>query len=354
MTDLIPTRNQTTELAHREAIGQAANRAAAAGQFADYRGRKAANTIRRQDADLALFSEFLDAAGITPGDLATDPEAWRGITWGLVKAFTAWQLQQGYATSSVNMRLSTCKVYAKMAMQAGALAPSEYAQIRALEGYRLGEAKHIDEERQAAGIPTRTGRKKAEWVGISPDQAKQLKKQPNTPQGRRDALLMCLLLDHGLRCGEVAGLQVTDFHLDTGLLIFYRPKVHKTQTHRLTPAALAAAKAYSGDAPAIGALLRGSRKGKGSRKGENGGGVLTGAGMSEQSITERVRVLGEAVGLEGLSAHDCRHYGATQAARNHTPVDRLMSWGGWTSPAMALRYVETAKIANEGVNLGSD
>ena len=55
-----------------------------------------------------------------------------------------------------------------------------------------------------------------------------------------------------------------------------------------------------------------------------------------------------------LSARDCRHYWATMAARNGTPIDRLMDAGGWSSPAMPLRYVESAKIANQGVSLGEE
>jgi integrase len=45
---------------------------------------------------------------------------------------------------------------------------------------------------------------------------------------------MCLLLDHGLRCGEVALLEVTHDDLKAGELRFYRPKVDKVQIHRLT------------------------------------------------------------------------------------------------------------------------
>ena len=58
------------------------------------------------------------------------------------------------------------------------------------------------------------------------------------------------------------------------------------------------------------------------------------------------------IGIEGLSAHDCRHYWATQAARNGTPIDRLQDAGGWSSVAMPMRYIEKAKIANDGVKLG--
>ena len=73
--------------------------------------------------------------------------------------------------------------------------------------------------------------------------------------------------------------------------------------------------------------------------------------MSERAITSRVADLGQSIGVAGLSAHDCRHYWATQAARNGTAIDRLQDAGGWNSPAMPLRYVESAKIANEGVKL---
>jgi len=38
--------------------------------------------------------------------------------------------------------------------------------------------------------------------------------------------------------------------------------------------------------------------------------ALTNAGMSERSITDRVRVFGEQVGVEGFGAHDCRHHWA--------------------------------------------
>ena len=81
---------------------------------------------------------------------------------------------------------------------------------------------------------------------------------------------------------------------------------------------------------------------------------LTGQGMTDRALTGRVKVLGEIVGLQGLSAHDCRHYWAIQAARAGTPVDRLQDAGGWNSPAMPLRYVEAAKIANQGVRLDWD
>jgi integrase len=150
------------------------------------------------------------------------------------------------------------------------------------------------------------------------------------------------MLDLGLRCGEVAQLTVADVDLNRGELRVYRPKVDVEQTHNLINGLQAAvAEFIEHDALPIGPLLRASRK----------GGELTTAGMTEQAITARVRVLGAEIGIEGLSAHDLRHTWATQAARNGTPIDRLQDAGGWASPSMPLRYVEAAKIANEGVRL---
>jgi integrase len=288
-------------LAH---VGQIANEYAARNVFADYLSRKADNTIRRQAADLARFVEFLNQVGEQAGiELGTalgafaqavamfpdgpplDAGAWRGVTWGLVEGFRNWMVGQGDAVGSINVRLSTVKAYAKLATKAGVLSAEELAMIRTVAGYAHKEARRIDERRETS----RRGSKKSTAVHITNRQAKKLKTQPDTPQGRRDALLMCLLLDHGLRVGEAARLQMSDFDLKAGEMRFLRPKVDKVQTHKLSADTLRALHAWfdSGDAPGSGALLRGSRK----------GGTLTDTGMSERSITDRVRVLANRLAL---------------------------------------------------------
>jgi integrase len=200
------------------AAGSAADRAAARHVFTDYRARKSANTIRRHNDELVLLTRFLAEIGIVAGDLATDPDAWRGMTWGLVMAFQQWLLNKGYAVSSVNVRVSTIKSYAKLAFKAGALDQSTHALIQTVEGYSRKEQKRVDEGREI----TRIGSKKANALVLSPGQVATLKQQPNTPTGRRDALLLCILLDHGLRCGETALLQVEHFDQSRGTFTFYR------------------------------------------------------------------------------------------------------------------------------------
>lgn len=315
-------------------LGQAANHFASQSAFEDYRSRKAANTIRRQDADLALFAEFIRETGASVGDLAGDPSAWSGISWGLVAAFCVWSLGRGYSVSSVNVRLSTVKTYAKLALKAGSLSAEDYALIKAVEGYRRSESKRIDERRAAQAIDTRIGTKQT--VSITVDQAEALKSQPDTPQGRRDALLMALLTDHGLRAGEVSALTVESIDLKAGELRFYRPKVDREACHKLTGDTYRSAALYlDRDAPESGSLWLGSRK----------SGKLTGEGFSVRGINARVRALGESAGISGLSPHDCRHYAATRLAKRKT-LDELCEIFGWSSPAMALRYIERAKVSN--------
>lgn len=301
----------------------AADRAAAAALFATYRERRAANTVRAHDADLACFAQYLAAAGVCTDpctDLSTAPDGWRGMTWGIVAGFVAWQVQQGYAVGSINRALSTVKAYARLATQAGSIPPGDYIRIKAVPGYRHAEGRRLDARRKT----TRKGAKKAAPVSIGPDQAGQLKDRPDP----RDRLLMGLLLDHGLRVGEVAALTPAAFDLDRGVLRFYRSKVDKVQQHRLSKDTLAAAEAYipvyTGDAPLFG---------------------------SDRTIRRRVGQLGAAIGLAGLSPHDLRHYWATAATRAGTPLKALQDAGGWSSPAMPLRYAESAEIANDGVKL---
>jgi integrase len=295
--------------------GQIANEIAGAGVFADYQERRAKNTRTRQTNDLALFADYLRSTGLDVGDFGGDPGAWRGVTWGLVQGFIPWLLRAGYAVSSVNVSLSTVKTFCALAAQVGTLERNELVLIQAVHGYKRKEAKHVDELREASGAPTRRAErrsgaragKKAQPVSMTTEQAHALKAQPDTPQGRRDALIMCLLLDHGLRVGEVAALQIGNFDLKAGELRFYRPKVDKIQTHKLTVDTLAAARSYlAQDAPTLGSVWRGSRKGKFG---------LTGQGLTARAITQRVTDLGAAAGIAGLSAHDCRHYWATQARR---------------------------------------
>jgi len=327
--DLVPVSSHTLS------VGQLANEYAASNVFSNYQQKISTNTLKRHKDDINLFSAFLKQVGMQKDNLLSDVTEWQGITFGLVEAFKRWQLDQGYAIASINAHISTVKIYASLATKAGVLSAEEYAMVKMVSGYRHKEGRNVDAKREV----TRVGSKKAEAVSLTQEQAKLLKSQPGTPQGRRDALLMCLLLDHGLRCGEVAALDHKSLNLAEGTLTFYRQKVDKTQIHKLTRDTLLAAMRYLEACKPKDKLLMGSRK----------GGKLEGV-MSERAITDRVRVLAERIGVKGLSAHDCRHDWAKDAVKE-TDIKSLQQAGGWSSPAMPLRYADDATIANEGVKL---
>jgi integrase len=126
--------------------------------------------------------------------------------------------------------------------------------------------------------------------------------------GRRDALLMRILLEGSLRISEVVLLTDRDFDLDHGELRFYRPKVDREQRLQISKNTISAARAYlEMDAPKEGTIWHAGASARDGKAAVTAG-RLTGPGMIERTLTRRVAQLGEKIGLKGLSSHDCRHY----------------------------------------------
>lgn len=356
--------------------GAAANRAAADSLFTDYRQRRASKTVKTQTAALLLWVQYLEevgaaselltvATGWAPSHFDQEslevmaayaqlqhvslpiiysahycqyvPAAWQGVTWGLVEGFVKWLLQQGYSLASINNRLSAVKVYTRLAAKAGVISPTEQALIREVRGYGRTEGKRVDELREQ----TRVGHKKEEAIVLTAVQARQLKTQhPPTPQGIRDRLLLCLLLDLGLRASEVAALTVADL-AEPGYVTVYRQKTDTTDRMELTADLLAALADHQRYMRQNGALLRGSRK----------NGKLTNQVMSVRAVGARVKILGrDILGIWELSPHDLRHTWATRAAKGSSPFV-LRDAGGWTNMQTPGRYVERARVVNEGIRL---
>lgn len=307
--------------------------------FADYRARLSPRTKLRQQGDLVCFCCFLCTQGLSldPIELASAPAAWMDLSYGIVRAFVAWMLDSGYAMATVNARLCTVKTYLRLS---GTLPGASVPLVEAVHGYGYRHGANVDATRPV----TRRGYKKEQAVGLSARAIWALKfTHPDTPQGRRDALLFCLLLDHGLRCGEVAGLQTKNIEQDSGVLTFYREKVKLTQKHRLTADTRLALARYLDVCVPGQSLLLGSRRGDDHLLGR----------MSQRSITRRVQVIAERVlGIPNCSAHDCRHAWVERALAGGTGIRALQEAGGWSSPAMPLAYARAATIANEGVILG--
>ena len=87
-------------------------------------------------------------------------------------------------------------------------------------------------------VVNRSSTKKREPTLLTVAQAAELLQPRNaSPQGWRDALLMAILLEHGLRASEATLLRAENFDLQAGTLRFFRPKVKGTKnewtTHQL-------------------------------------------------------------------------------------------------------------------------
>ena len=321
--------------------------------FQEYHLTCTENTLSRQQNDLALFSRYLQSAGITrhAQDLFHDAEAWRGMSYGLLRGMRQWMYEQGYAIGSINVCLATLRQYCKLAGSAGALTQETIDLILTVKGYNAKEARNVDRMRIKQGKATRKGTKKDRPTTVKAGQAARLKRTSTPPpEGKqrrphdqhlpeRDAFLMCLFIEHGFRCGEVIHLNIEDIDVDEGTIRVYRQKTDVWQVHRFQPQTLIAAEAYLSldemKEKTSGPLFVGYR----------------GWRLGRRATMERVRQLGRLSGVNTLSPHDLRHYWTQDALRNGTSLDRVQSAGNWTTPTMVLQYAKRTGIANEDVKI---
>jgi integrase len=135
---------------------------------------------------------------------------------------------------------------------------------------------------------------------LSADQVKTLGTHyPDTPQGRRNRLLVSLLLDLGMRVDDMLSLRAGDFDLTVGTVTFHRPGAAELQTHHLGHNLKEAARSYITQdvADPQAPLLRASAK----------GGQLADKGLTRLGVVRRVQRFGRMVGVDNLSPLDLRH-----------------------------------------------
>jgi site-specific recombinase XerC len=144
---------------------------------------------------------------------------------------------------------------------------------------------------------------------------------------RRDAAIVYLFLDSGIRRGELTELRVDDVDLD------YREvtvlgKGRRTRTVAFGRKAAWALDRYitvraqhrHGEDPAL-------------WLGEKGKGPITGSG-----IFQMIQRRGERLGIEGLHPHVMRHTWAHLMKTSNMSDDEIMKNAGWRSPQMLARY----------------
>jgi integrase len=326
--------------------GQVANAAWHHDLFEAYRMTCRPNTLRRHDYDLDSFSSFLAAFGVqrSAEALASTPDAWRGMTYGILVAYRQTLEEKGEAVGTIKGRIATIHQYCRLAgpppQGAGALSGEELAAILAVKGYTGKAARNLDEARTKRGIPTRVGAKKATFTEITAQQAEKLlhtTTPPPPPQriprehdellAARDALMFSLFIEHALRCSELVALNVESLDLDRQTLSIYSEKTHTFNVHQIQKHTEATARTYLAQFKHdSGPLFEGYQ----------------GQRITTRGVNKRVGVIGQLLGFttHRLSPHDLRHFFTFDALEHGLPLDLVQGIGGWTSPYMPLLYAK--------------
>ena len=121
MYDITPSEQENNPLQESEGMRGLAIHADDAARrfvFEDHFIKLSESTRRAYCSAAQSFQAFLAENDYHVEDLATDPEAWRGLSFGLVEAFKVWMLNRGDAISTVIAYLSHIKSYAGLANRA--------------------------------------------------------------------------------------------------------------------------------------------------------------------------------------------------------------------------------------------
>ena len=151
---------------------------------------------------------------------------------------------------------------------------------------------------------------------------------------RRDAAIIYLFLDSGLRRAELAGLNVDDVDLD------HREVTVTGKGRRARTVSFGRKAAWALDRYLAERVRHRQAWHSALWLGEKGKGPMTGSG-----IYQMIQRRGENVGIEGLHPHVLRHCWAHLMKVAHMPEEEIMRLAGWRSPQMLARYA--ASTASE-------
>lgn len=351
-------------------MSEAADAVAQRSVFVDYAEKSAPNTIRRHRTDLDLFAQFLNSLAAQAGAdtqytgemLQTVPSAWRHVTHGILRAFQQALIQAGYAMTTINMRMGTIRLFCRMAYRAGVISGEAWAAIDNAERLNGRHKRNIDERREAEGIPTRIGAKKEAGRYLAKHERQRLKAAANgtTARAWRDRLIVCLLMDHGLRRSEVADLRFKDIEIElddngepkniimrirdakgwNGARLMYMSKDTREAFFEMISKEDTPFHEYNGILPRY-------------RSGRHYMDKFEGWGMKDHAVYDIFVRVAKKAGLEGVSPHDGRHTAATRLANEEqVPLQSMMRAFGWRQTNTAMRYVGEQRIAN--ANLPQD
>jgi site-specific recombinase XerD len=236
-----------------------------------------------------------------------------GFTKATVQAYRSALEAAGLAASSINVRLSAIRKLAAEAADNGLLAPEVAAAVSRVRGAK------------------RHGVRAGSWLTL--DQAERLLDLPDvkTTKGKRDRVLIALLVGCGLRRQELAALRIEDIQQRDGrwCIVDLAGKGNRIRTVPMPAWAKAAAEDWLAVARFAAGLVLGA---------VNKGDRITGQGMSPQSIYEVVGAYGNELGV-AIAPHDVRRTFAKLAHKGRAPLEQIQISLGHASIQTTERYL---------------
>lgn len=324
---------------------------------------KSDSTITRHIHELCSFGKFVTASKdwmITDFDISNidSDEIRNGVRVRSMQQASHWHditakdiedykhyltFVKGMRTTTITQAIYIIKSYARVAFDAGALSIQELTHIDNIRGYRGNEAEHLDSHRQKNAVRDRHNLK-GNVTHLSKKQINALKyNQPETLAGKRDALLFCILLDHGLRISDAINLTADCINMETGMMTVKTKKTGVTLNLQMTDDVINAFAEYI-------SLYQPAEPTASIWTGVSKHGTASGT-WGKHSAQMEVTKVGEMFGIQNLSAHDCRHCWTDRAIEGGSDLVAVQQAGGWKNLNMVSHYAQKKAVSNSGVKL---
>lgn len=153
----------------------------------------------------------------------------------------------------------------------------------------------------------------------------------DSPTGHRNAALVSLLADSGLRSAEVCRLKTADVHLDLGGLVVIGKGGHEDRAYfgQATRKRLQTwMETRTDQAPTMLASI---------------GGLTPGQPLTTGGLRAILRKLGQRASVPGVSPHTFRRTFACIATAAGAPSRDVQEWGRWTDISQVERYTQAFK-----------